>query len=139
MPVYLRHKGTWLRIKEVYRIEPVRQRKKRKSSKTTTYSSMLVAESVDKVPLDGLRYKAEIPISSTRVTRFAAQLFLSLPHATILIEPRGEDYVAIVYARSKRELEQLVSQVEHIARMVGVSMEEEEEESVEEEGEEEEE
>ncbi len=125
MPVYIKHKGTWLRVKEVYHIEPVRRRKRTRSSTST--SSMLVAESVDKVNLNGLRYRAEIPISSTRVTRFAARLFQSYPNITVLIEPRGEDYVAIVYARSKKELEQYTKLVEQIARQVGVMLEEEEE------------
>ncbi len=143
MPVFLKHRGVWLRIKEVYKIEPRRARKRGKKStpKSSAASGMLVAESVEKLPLDGLKYRAEIEVSSQKVTRFAAQVMLAAPHITVVIEPKGEDYVAIVYARSKRELEQYKKLVESIARQVGAMREEEEEleeEEVEEEVEEEE-
>ena len=143
MPVFLKHRGVWLRIKEVYRIEPRRAKKRGKKSapRSSAASGMLVAESVDKLPINGMRYRAEIEVSSQRVTRFAAQVMLAAPHVTVVIEPRGEDYVAVVYARTKRELEEHKRLVESIARQLGAMREEEEEieeEEVEEEVEEEE-
>ncbi|WP_167827901.1 hypothetical protein [Pyrolobus fumarii] len=136
MPVYLKHRGVWLRVKEVYAIVSTGRRKRRgkqRSTSTSSSSGMLVAESVERVPLNGMKYKVEIPIASTRVTRFAAQLVLRVPHVTVVIEPRGDDYVAIVYARSRKELQEYKNLVEKIAREVGVAREEEEvEEEVEE-------
>ncbi len=140
MPVFLKHRGVWLRIKEVYKIEPRRSKKRKKSSRGASASTggMLVAESVEKLPVNGMKYKAEIEVSSLRVTRFAARVMLEAPHVTVVIEPKGDDYVARVYARSKKELEEHLRLVESIARKVGVMMEGEEEEEVEEEVEEEE-
>ena len=128
MPVFLKHRGVWLKIKEVYRIEPRRSKKRKKSTKSVSSASgMLVAESVDKLPLNGMKYKAEIEISSTRVTRFAARVMLEAPHVMVVIEPKGEDYVAVVYARSKKELENNLRIIQSIAKKVGVMREEEEE------------
>ena len=139
MPVFLKHRGVWLRIKEVYKIEPRRSKKRKKGTRSTSsVSGMLVAESVDKLPLDGMKYRAEIEISSTRVTRFAARVMLEAPHVMVVIEPKGEDYVAVVYARSRKELEDNLRLVQSIARKVGVMREEEEELEEEEIGEEEE-
>ena len=128
MPVFLKHRGVWLKIKEVYKIEPRRSKKRKKSTKSVSSASgMLVAESVDKLPLNGMKYKAEIEISSTRVTRFAARVMLEAPHVMVVIEPKGEDYVAVVYARSKKELENNLRIIQSIAKKVGVMREEEEE------------
>ena len=56
----------------------------------------------------------------------------------VVIEPKGEDYIAVVYARSRKELEDNLRLVQSIARKVGVMREEEEELEEEEIGEEEE-
>ncbi len=137
MPIYLKYRGAWLRLKEVYQPAEALKSRRRRSRSSSTTIGMLVAESVEPPKLDGLRYSAEIPVSSTKVTRFAAYLILRAPYVTVIIEPRGNDYVAKIYSKSRKELEQHKRLVEEILRQVGGLLEEEVEE--EEEAEEEEE
>ncbi len=137
MPIYLKYRGTWLRLKEVYSYAEVVRTRRRRTRGSTASTGMLVAESVDAPRLNGLKYTVEIPVSSTKVTRFAANLLLRAPHVTVVIEPRGEDYIARIYSRSKSELEEHKRIVESVLRQVGGLIEEEEDvEEVEEEEEE---
>ena len=104
MRVLIRHSDTWLLLKEVYTIQ--QQRRKRGRQKTRGAAPYgMVAESVDKLPVNGMRYRTEVSVPATKVSRFATKMYMTAGNAVIAIEPDGSDkYRAVIYARTKNEL-----------------------------------
>ena len=96
MKVLIRHGDTWLLLKEVYTIQ--QQRRKRGRQKTRGAAPYgMVAESVDKLPVNGMRYRTEVSVPATKVSRFATKMYMAAGNAVIAIEPDGSDkYRAVI-------------------------------------------
>jgi hypothetical protein len=105
MRVLIKHGDVWLQLKEVY----VLQRRPRKRGRRTTSSAspyVMVAESVENIKIDGYKYKDAVIVPASKVSRFAARAHMTPMDAVILIEPEAPDkYRAIIYAKSKKGLE----------------------------------
>ena len=149
MKVLIKHGDTWLLLKEVYTIQQQRRKRGRQRMRSAAPYGM-VAESVEKLPTNGMRYKDEVEVPATKVSRFATKMYMAAGDAVIAIEPDGSDkYKAIIYARSKTELKRVKELAESVIASLqvrrgriepeeGEEEEEETEESLEEESEEEE-
>ncbi|BES81377.1 hypothetical protein [Pyrodictium abyssi] len=142
MKVLIKHGDTWLLLKEVYTIQQQRRKRGRQKTRSTAPYGM-VAESVEKLPVNGMRYKDEVNVPATKVSRFATKMYMAAGDAVVAIEPDGPDkYRATIYARSKTELERVKELAESVVASLQVRrsklepVEEEAEESPEEEVEE---
>ena len=102
MPVYIQHGNMWLMLKEVYTLRT--SSKKSKQSRSAPYG--MVAVSVSRLDLRGYNHVEEVQVPSSKVSRFAAKMHLAALSALVVIEPRGEDYVAKLYGRTKKEVEE---------------------------------
>jgi len=132
-PVYLKHGGVWLRIKEVYSVYT--SSKRRKKSRTTSSQQSLVAEMVEKPETNGLRYVESMIISSSKISRFIARLHLAAPQVVAVVEPYGDDYIVKFYGKTKQDALEAKKLGERIARELqvrGSTVEEEEEAEAEE-------
>ena len=132
-PVYLKHGGVWLKIKEVYNVYT--SSKRRKKSRTTSSQQSLVAEMVKKPETNGLRYVESMIISSSKISRFIARLHLAAPRVVAVIEPYGDDYIVKFYGKTKQDALEAKKLGERIARELqvrGSTVEEEEEAEAEE-------
>ncbi|WP_048061524.1 hypothetical protein [Hyperthermus butylicus] len=109
MQVYIKHGGVWLRIKEVYTIQPTtRKRRGRQQPRSSPYG--IVAESVESIELKGYKYSKEIAVPAMKVSRFAARLHLEPGEAIVVIEEYAADrYKAMIYAKNKTQLEEAVN------------------------------
>lgn len=147
MKVLIRHGDTWLLLKEVYTIQQQRRKRGRQRTRSTAPYGM-VAESVEKLPVNGMRYKDEVNVPATKVSRFATKMYMAAGDAVVAIEPDGPDkYRATIYARSRTELKRVKELAESVIASLQVrrgklepveeEAEEEAEESPEEEVEEE--
>lgn len=147
MKVLIRHGDTWLLLKEVYTIQQQRRKRGRQRTRSTAPYGM-VAESVEKLPVNGMRYKDEVNVPATKVSRFATKMYMAAGDAVVAIEPDGPDkYRATIYARSRTELKRVKELAESVIAALQVrrgklepveeEAEEEAEESPEEEVEEE--
>ncbi|MET1101122.1 MAG: hypothetical protein ABWW69_01390 [Pyrodictiaceae archaeon] len=104
MPVYIMHKDVWLKLKEVYTIQTSSRRRTR-SVRVAPYG--MVAEAVRDLKLSGFRYKEQLEVPSSKVSRFAARAHMAIADSVIvLIKPKDDDYVAEIRAKTKRELEE---------------------------------
>ncbi|HIP85683.1 MAG TPA: hypothetical protein EYH26_04140 [Pyrodictium sp.] len=126
-PVYLRHGGVWLKIKEVYNVYT--SPKRRRKSRTTSSQQSLVAEMVAKPEINGLRYVESMIVSSSKVSRFIARLHLAAPQIVAVVEPYGDDYIVKFYGKTKQDALEAKRLGERIARELQVrgSVAEEEE------------
>ena len=132
-PIYLKHSGVWLKIKEVYNVYT--STKRRKKSRTTSSQHSLVAEMVKKPKTNGLRYVESMIISSSKVSRFIARLYLATPQIVAVIEPYGDDYIVKFYGKTRQDALEAKRLGERIAgelQVRGRATEEEEEAEVEE-------
>ncbi len=106
MKVAIRHDDVWLMIKEIYVIRRRAGRRKRKQQTSTPYG--MVAVSVDKPPINGMKYRVEIEVPATKATRFAIRMFQASANAVLLLEPLTVDrYRAVIYTASREEAERL--------------------------------
>ena len=113
MRVVLRHDNTWLLIKDVYAIRRQQRRRGRQRRGATPYGT--VAVSLDKPPIDGLRYTASIEVPATKVMRFIVKMFEAPGNAVVLVEPHTvETYIARIYAKSREEAQRVAKLAESI-------------------------
>ncbi|NPA04770.1 MAG: hypothetical protein GXO09_01565 [Crenarchaeota archaeon] len=114
MPIYLRHRSAWLRIKEVYSLQSASSGKRRRKSKTTPYG--MVAECVNPPKLDSGMPSAELKVSASKVTKFITRLYRVLDaDVIVLVKPRDEyHYMVKIYAPSKDKLEKALRQARAI-------------------------
>ncbi len=132
MPVYLSYGSVWLKLKEAPEPQAAGGRRRRQRRVSAPYG--LVAESVERVDLDGLEKVYEVVVPATKVSRFASRLLKTIPASfTVLIEPHGDDYVARFYAPNASYAGEAASIVARLFRELKVSGEEEVEGEVEEE------
>ncbi|HIC99511.1 MAG TPA: hypothetical protein EYP08_07790 [Pyrodictiaceae archaeon] len=117
-PVYLRHGGVWLKIKEVYNVYT--SPKRRRKSRTTSSQQSLVAEMVAKPEINGLRYVESMIVSSSKVSRFIARLHLAAPQIVAVVEPYGDDYIVKFYGKTKQDALEAKRLGERIARELQV-------------------
>jgi len=141
--VLIKHGDVWLQLKEVYVLQRRPRKRGRKSTSSRASPYGMVAESVDRINVNGYKYSAAIIVPASKVSRFASRAHLTPLDAVVVIEPEAADkYKATIYAQSKRELEAAREAVLKILSSLysrrGAGEEEAEEES-EEEGESEEE
>ncbi len=103
--VVIKHDDTWLLIKEVYALKrQPRKRGRQKQQRSIPYG--MVAVSVDKPPIDGMKYRVEIEVPASKATRFAIKMFQATGGAVVVLEPAGVDrYRAAIYAASRDEAE----------------------------------
>jgi len=144
LKVLIKHGDTWLLLKEVYTIQQQRRKRGRQKTRSTAPYGM-VAESVEKLPVNGMKYRDEVNVPATKVSRFATKMYMAAGDAVVAIEPDGPDkYRATIYARSKTELKKVKELAESVIASLQVRrgklepvVEEEAEEPLEEEVEEE--
>ncbi|KSW12303.1 hypothetical protein CF15_06030 [Pyrodictium occultum] len=140
MRVLIRHGDVWLLLKEVYTIQRGRRRRGRQRTRSAAPYGM-VAESVEKPPVNGMKYSGYVEVPATKVSRFATKMHMAEGNAVIAIEPDGLDsYKAVIYASTKSELERVKRLAESViaslqvrrGRSIGEEARGEEEEEVEE-------
>ncbi|NOZ88804.1 MAG: hypothetical protein GXO15_02645 [Crenarchaeota archaeon] len=113
MRVVVRLDNSWLLIKGVYTATRPGRRRKRQRSHAT--AGTVVAESVDRPPVDGLRYTASIEVPATKVMRFVIRMFREPGHAVIVVEPHTvETYLARIYSSSREEARRVASLAERV-------------------------
>ncbi|RUM47334.1 MAG: hypothetical protein DSY37_02795 [Hyperthermus sp.] len=119
MKVVLRHEGTWLLVREVYAIR--RQRGKRRGRQRQTSAPYgTVAESVDKPPLNGLRYTESIEVPATKVMKFIVKAFQLPGDTTIVVKPlTRESYEAKIYAKTREEAARALAQLARLLSELG--------------------
>jgi len=117
-PIYLKHSGVWLKIKEVYNVYTSTRR--RKKSRTASSQHSLVAEMVKKPKTNGLRYIESMIVSSSKVSRFIARLHLAAPQIVAVIEPYGDDYIVKFYGKTRQDALEAKRLGERIARELQV-------------------
>jgi len=105
--VAIKHDNVWLLIKEVYALRrQSRKRGRQRQQRTIPYG--MVAVSVDKPPLNGMRFRVEIEVPASKATRFAIKMFQAPGNGIVLIEPLSVDrYRAVIYTASREEAERL--------------------------------
>ncbi len=120
MPIYLRHRSVWLRIKEIYTIHSSRRSSKRGSKRkrqagTTPYG--MVAECVEPPRVGDGMPSAELKVPASKVTKFMTRLHKALgdSEVIVLVEPRGEYYYRVrIYAPNASSLEEAVEEARKI-------------------------
>ena len=109
LQVYLYYNGSWLKVKEVYTIQPTTRKRRQRQPRSSPYG--IVAESVDAPSIRGYKFSKEIKVPAMKVSRFAARLHLvSGIDAIVIIEEESLDsYRARIYAKSASELNKAVN------------------------------
>ncbi len=106
MRVLIKHGDVWLQLKEVYVLQRRPRKRGRKSASSRASPYGMVAESVDRINVNGYKYSEAIIVPASKVSRFASRAHLTPLDAVVVIEPEAADkYRATIYARSKKELE----------------------------------
>ncbi len=103
--VILRHGDSWLEVKGLHKIESSsRKRGSSRKKRSSLYS--IVAESVRKPSVKKYRYKREVKVPATQVSKFITRIFRHNTSVLVLIEALDDEYyLAKIYSSSKREIE----------------------------------
>lgn len=114
MRVAIKHDDVWLLIKEVYALRRrPKRRGRQKQQRSIPYG--MVAVSVEKPPINGMRYRVEIEVPASKATRFAIKMFQAAGNAVVVIEPLSIDrYRALIYAAKREEAERVGKLAESI-------------------------
>ena len=141
MKVVLRHQDAWLLIRGTYVAKDITLGGRRRRKKNTRPSKALWAESIEKPPVNGMRYHGEVIVPATKIRRFILGLLEDSTNAVVVIEPHTiETYSAKIYAPDRSTLKRALEKAKQVlAKLVrSAEAESEEEEEAEEEEEEEE-
>jgi hypothetical protein len=106
--VAIKHDDVWLLIKEVYALRRQSKRRGRQKQQRRSIPYGMVAVSVEKPPIDGMKYRVEIEVPASKATRFAIKMYQASGDAVVLIEPLTVDkYRAVIYTKTREEAERL--------------------------------
>ncbi len=129
MRIVLQHGDSWLEVKGLHKIESTsRKRGSSRRKRSSMYS--IVAENVKKPSVKKYRYKQEVRVPATQISKFITRVFRHNSNVLVLIEAiDDEHYLAKIYSTSKREIERatkiITSVLEKITKPRGREEEEE--------------